>query len=1498
MSGRRARKSKRQVKIGRLRLKMRGYVLKVNAFRVNLGWLFVVTFTTAGLGIILFGIHHSQRRNLCSTLLARADHYEQENDLEKVEEFLRRCLVFDPKHREGQLRYALLRSELTRWQRLNVNDRVDTYVRLIRVSDRFPEKTEVWERIAEIGMSLRRFTDSLEALDKHLLKESPQNLDYLEQKAQCLANLMEYSKVEEVLMQIQQIGPDQLDSYKTIAVLRRDQLKRPDDADQIMSEMVANNPQDPDAYRQRAMWNFRRRNDLAKQVGLGVAVPDGIEEDLNWAIQEDFESALALKPDDSLCIRLYSRYWMGLGEFDKSRAGLQAGLKKDPEDVDLQFELANLEHQAGNRKLGLDRLRGLIASHPDRLEWKCRLAQLGIVGSDEDVLDDAAVTELIRDLRDSAEIPEAQIQFLDACRDWQNKRWGALVTKLESIRQSLNENPAMAQQADYFLAVAYVQLHAPERGLNLFRASLDQDPNLIAAQRGLAGALHSLNRLHEAMDEWRQIVVKPAATTDDWIQLAQCLYDWNLKKSARQRNWSEFDQTLQQIARMDPDSISLARLKLNAARMGHGASPARRPLTTVRQFPPGHPQFFESEFNGRLVQQDWDAAEKVLQAEHQQFGDTVWWRLRQAQLSVARESRAAANERLRELSQPSPAWSIDEQSLLAAGLAELFQKIEAFEEADQLLVRAQLATPDDVELILFRLQLGFESGNLDRVDDLLDQYQQRAGKNALWHLERARRVFLLRNQSLKQQATLDSAALQTAIAELELVDQLRPHWGEAHVLWGDILVLQGDLHGGVSQYLIALHDGYESLAVTTKVIDLAINYTQRYDDADVLLRRHRAFGYPWNEQLLHEEINLAIVLGRKDFALKQLQELPVPVASAATETRFLQPAWRGDCYLSLGENRLAVQQFHQALQVNRNLAVLPSLVTALLNLQQRDQAIQAIKDARETKGIEQSPLILARCYERLQEFVMAEEWYRQAVQLHPEELGNHQGLVSFLIRTNRLDDAEAEIRTILGQTASADPGQQQGAWCRLTLAEILLRQGKKLTEGLAVLGTLDHQPGTPQDALLRLKSKLHERLSSRANLDQAIAILTELESRPLVTAANTEDRWRLAQLCYRVGDVNRGRQVLLAAIGASKMVLRFQPFQIRCLKEYVVKSLKYNELSEAQRHLAFLQQLGPNQPEAKDAELFLLEWQKKYPEIQRCLANFHKKWLNTNDSAVHRITVNTWIAKRYERVGDTLSRNTDTHPLANEFYQTAADLYRENLKSTAAAKWDLASLLVKTDHPEQGLEILVASSSEYPDDPLFKISQNLMSNPRPAAKLAAHRMIAVLSAGVQAKTQKEAIVLKSLSADLMFWIGEDAETEKIYQDLLASNANDYRTMNNYAFFLAVAARDLNLATTLVDKAISIAGPLPELVDTRGYVSLATGDYANALKDFLAEVNMGESPMGYLHLSVAYSNLSQPQLASEAMARANETGLAEIAINSRHEQALKSLSKPHPSESPR
>ena len=1456
--------------------------------RINQVSLLAGMLSTLSLCGIVVGVHYIQRNKICSTLLARADFYEKEKDLEKVEGYLFRCLTFDPKNAEGQLRYAMLRSEPRRWEMLDWRQREDAYVRLLRVSDLFPENIDLWERIAFCGMRFWRFADSLKTINEHLLSESPQNLDYLTLKAKCLTRLAEYSMAEESWIKITQVAPEQLDAYVAIASLRRDHLEKPDDADQIINDMVTNNLNNPLAYRQRVLWNLHRRDGFAKRAILGEAIPEGIEEELNWAIRKDYESALALKPDDSDCIRSFSQYWIGVGEFDEARERLQLGLKVDPADLELQYELANLEHQAGNRKLGLDSLKTLVANHPDRQDWKCRLAELGIVGPDENVLDDAAVAELIQDLRDSKEIPAAEFQFLEACVDWRDNRWGAVVTKLAPIRQSLDRNPGMAQQADYFLAVAYTQLHAPERALQLFRACVDHSLDSVPAQRGMAGVLHSLNRRFEAIDEWRKIVAKPGATVDDWIQFAHCLHDGNLAYPSDQRNWYEFDQVLNHIAEADPNSLVLADLKLKTLRAKNRAGAGQEALAAARQVDPANPQFLEMEFNWVLTQRDWDAAENVLRAEKQQHGDTPQWRLHQAQLAVERESKATAKALLQDLSQPSPAWSAEQQSLLAAGFAELFEKIQEFDEADQLLEQAQTAKPHDIDLMLSRLRLAFQLDKLDRVDDLLNQYEQRFGKNALWHLERARRVFLLRNQSLKQQTTFDPVACKAAIMELEIADRIRPDWGELHVLWGEILILQGDLDGGVSQYLTALNGGFESAEVTSKVVDLMMNFTQRYDDADQLLKRHRAFGYPLDDQLRHEEINLAIALGRKDVALKRLRELPEPAVPASVETPYLQPAWRGECYLSLGQNELAEKHFRRALLASPNPVLLPSLVTALLNQQQRDNAIKAIEGAKETMALDKTPLILARCYERLRELPIAEEWYREALHQSPDELENQQGLVSFLIRTNRLEDAESEIRRILQRPGSVDPRQPQGAWCRFTLAEILLRQGKKLTEGLTLLAGLGERPGGAGDSVLRLKSKIQEKLSSRANLDQAISILTQLESRPLITAANTEDRWRLAQLCFRVGDSSRGRQVLLAAINASKTLPRFEPFKIRCSKEYVVKSLKFNELSEAKLHLAFLQQLAPDQPEAKDAEIYLLESQKQYPEIKQSLQDFHKKWLRKNESAEHAVMVNAWIAKRYERVADSLSRHSDSILLADEFYQRAADHYRENVKLTEAAKWDLASLLVKTGQVEQGLGLLESGLNCPPVEKLIQIKKNLMENPCPAAKTVANRMIAVFSNSEKNVPPAEVTVLKLLSANLFSWIGDDDAAEIIYQDLLTTNENDYTVLNSYAFFLAVTDRELALAATLVNRAISIAGPLPALVDTRGYVSLMKGDPANAASDFVAAVSASESPVRYLHLALAYSELRQPQLAAEALNRANAVGLTESALQPRQATALRQL----------
>ena len=57
---------------------------------------------------------------------------------------------------------------------------------------------------------------------------------------------------------------------------------------------------------------------------------------------------------------------------------------------------------------------------------------------------------------------------------------------------------------------------------------------------------------------------------------------------------------------------------------------------------------------------------------------------------------------------------------------------------------------------------------------------------------------------------------------------------------------------------------------------------------------------------------------------------------------------------------------------------------------------------------------------------------------------------------------------------------------------------------------------------------------------------------------------------------------------------------------------------------------------------------------------------------------------------------------------------------------------------------------------------------------------------------------------------------------MPARASPVPTMNNLAWVLARRRSDLEEASLLINRAMKIAGPLPELLDTRGCVCLALG----------------------------------------------------------------------------
>ncbi|NQU23868.1 MAG: tetratricopeptide repeat protein [Candidatus Nealsonbacteria bacterium] len=99
------------------------------------------------------------------------------------------------------------------------------------------------------------------------------------------------------------------------------------------------------------------------------------------------------------------------------------------------------------------------------------------------------------------------------------------------------------------------------------------------------------------------------------------------------------------------------------------------------------------------------------------------------------------------------------------------------------------------------------------------------------------------------------------------------------------------------------------------------------------------------------------------------------------------------------------------------------------------------------------------------------------------------------------------------------------------------------------------------------------------------------------------------------------------------------------------------------------------------------------------------------------------------------------------------------------------------------------------------------------------------------------------------------------------------TRNNLAYFLAVAQRDDEQAgkeaLEMIEQAIEVIGPVPELLDTRAMAQLVCGDADAAVADLRRVVTNGPSGIRYYHLAAAHLAAGDRQAARDALDTARE-----------------------------
>ena len=222
------------------------------------------------------------------------------------------------------------------------------------------------------------------------------------------------------------------------------------------------------------------------------------------------------------------------------------------------------------------------------------------------------------------------------------------------------------------------------------------------------------------------------------------------------------------------------------------------------------------------------------------------------------------------------------------------------------------------------------------------------------------------------------------------------------------------------------------------------------------------------------------------------------------------------------------------------------------------------------------------------------------------------------------------------------------------------------------------------------------------------------------------------------------------------------------------------------------------------------------------------------------------------------------------FVEPAARFYEEYATLATLGALDRAAFLGRQGKIADAVDLLVPLIGDFPIPRILATLQGILKQ----APGTLERSLASKVAAIIDRARRE----NPGNLEVEFWaasieerLGSPVESEAIYRRLLAADGlgeeQEARVAANLAWLLT---RDETApeAAELLDRAIHVLGPDPELLDTRSMVRLSLGQPIRALEDCQAAV-LEPTSLRLLHLAVieaANGNLAESRKALEEAKR--------------------------------
>jgi tetratricopeptide (TPR) repeat protein len=389
-----------------------------------------------------------------------------------------------------------------------------------------------------------------------------------------------------------------------------------------------------------------------------------------------------------------------------------------------------------------------------------------------------------------------------------------------------------------------------------------------------------------------------------------------------------------------------------------------------------------------------------------------------------------------------------------------------------------------------------------------------------------------------------------------------------------------------------------------------------------------------------------------------------------------------------------------------------------------------------------------------------------------------------------------------------------------------------------------------------LRARILVLLAHPAHRREAIRALEELSKlQPL----KGEGHALLARLFEAEGNWPKARDAFQNALSAGGD-------DPSLLASYARGLLRQDNLGEAKTILSLLQQRQPQAYDTLALQARLLAMQGRGEEVTRLVQDFTRPREGVAPEQVAE------RARAGAVLLDELGR--EFKPIRTALGPAAEELYRNYVAGSQAkhpeSVLELAGYLGRQGQTDQALEYCRQGRGRCKPEAVAATTAAVFGagEPRKADDEEALQWLA----GEIRKNPRSVALVQSLAA-LHDNRGRPDQAEAGYRKVLQMDPGNVMALNNLAFLLAVRGAGAAEALELITRALRVAGPTAELLDTRAQVYLALGRGEKA-RDDLAEA-IGQQPrtaVYQFHLAEAYRAAGNRDEADKALEQAKALGL--------------------------